>query len=255
MIVFDFDGVLFDSLDEALLTATNSVTGQLYRDVAELPGSYLNLFRTNRYHVQPAGDFLPFAGWCWEHHSDSADKQLSIAEFKSIIEAQKEPLKERTARFFATRAKLIALDASHWVTLTPPYEPLWSRVKKLNAKQLHILTNKNLDAVLNLCANNGLMISPENVLSGDKGAATKEGNLRILQERMSDIESIQFVDDSIKNLLELKNSKDLLNTPSVNYILADWGYVGPDDAKLASSNQIPAFSQSDLLRLIDEIYP
>lgn len=53
MLIFDFDGVLIDSLDEVILTVYNTATGQQVTRLTDLAQPLVELFRRNRFHVQP----------------------------------------------------------------------------------------------------------------------------------------------------------------------------------------------------------
>src|SRR5262245_42577339 len=141
MLIFDFDGVLVDSLDEACLTAYNAATNQLKTTTQQLPQGYVTLFKSYRYHVLPAGDFIPFAGWCLANADNSAIT-LSREEYRRVVlQPESTALKERTARFYAARASLVELDKSHWLAMNSPYEPLWSVLKKKDPASIVILTN------------------------------------------------------------------------------------------------------------------
>ena len=52
MVIFDFDGVLMDSVGEVALTTYNAATGRLCASLAEMPPGVAALFRRNRFHVQ-----------------------------------------------------------------------------------------------------------------------------------------------------------------------------------------------------------
>jgi beta-phosphoglucomutase-like phosphatase (HAD superfamily) len=48
MLIFDFDGVLINSLDEVTLTAYNAVTGKQVTSLADLPTALVGLFQHNK---------------------------------------------------------------------------------------------------------------------------------------------------------------------------------------------------------------
>ena len=68
MILFDFDGVLIDSLNEVALTAYNAATENLFTSLSEIPGAAVALFKRNRFHVQQIGDAITLMNWCIERH-------------------------------------------------------------------------------------------------------------------------------------------------------------------------------------------
>ncbi len=71
MLIFDFDGVLINSLDEVTLTVYNTTTAKRVTSLADLPEALVGLFQRNRYHVQPIGDAILLMGWCVDHYRES----------------------------------------------------------------------------------------------------------------------------------------------------------------------------------------
>ena len=57
MLIFDFDGVLINSIDEVVLTTYNATTATLHTALTDLPPELVSLFKRNRFHVQPFLDF------------------------------------------------------------------------------------------------------------------------------------------------------------------------------------------------------
>jgi hypothetical protein len=61
-------------------------------------------------------------------------------------------------------------------------------------------------------------------------------------------EVLNFIDDSIKNLRELENS---LNAEKrINLLLASWGYIGPQDERIAKQYGYPVLNQKDLIAML-----
>ena len=56
MLIFDYDGVLMDSVREVAVTAYNMVQNTIATRLNQLPQTALDLFLRNRFHVQPIGD-------------------------------------------------------------------------------------------------------------------------------------------------------------------------------------------------------
>jgi len=244
VIIFDFDGVLIDSVSETCITAYNAATGELKTSAKELPEGYLEVFLNNRYHVQPAGDFLPFTKWCIENRKNSS-LTLSRSEFQKIVATNSDKsLTDRTELFFEARERFVQQDPQYWVSLHRPYEPLWSRLQNSDPTSIVLLTNKNKNAVIKITSHFGVKLAAENIYSGDKGV-TKIQNLRSITERFA-TSPYAFLDDSYYNLIELKNSTPD-NVPFLWY-LATWGYVGPNDANLALAEGITPLTQDELIK-------
>jgi FMN phosphatase YigB (HAD superfamily) len=249
MLIFDFDGVLIDSLDEVTVSANNAVTNSLITAIEKLPLKLVALFQRNRFHFQPAGDVIPLMGWCLKNYKILADKLLSAKEYREIIITSHMPLIERTNLFYAARKKFVMKNKQTWLSLHKPYQPLWNELIRRGGKRVVILTNKNREAVQWLCRHFGLNISRENIYSGDDGI-TKLTNLKKINERFR-CGRYELIDDSIKNLRDLErefNSRDQILFP----ILASWGYLGPTSKSQAHKHKYPVLNQNRIVGSLTE---
>ncbi len=252
MLIFDFDGVLIDSLDEVTVSAYNTVTNNLFTALEKLPPKLVELFQRNRFHFQPAGDVIPLMDWCLNNYKILAEKLLSPKEYRDIIKTNRIALIERTNLFYATRKKFVMKHKQTWLSLHKPYQPLWGELIQHGGKRVVILTDKNRAAVQWLCRHFGLNISRKNIYAGDAGA-TKLTNLQKINERFRR-SRYELIDDSIKNLRDLErefNSRDQIFFP----ILASWGYLGPTSKSQARKYQYPVFNQSRIVASLAEKLP
>lgn len=243
MWIYDFDGVLLNSLDEIVVSAYNAVTAKMVTSIDELPPGLVGLFKRNRFHFQPAGDVIPLMQWCLDTHLAQPDKLLTQNEFLAIIDKTAEPLARRTERFYATRSRFAESDSRRWLSLNRPFQPIWNELIKRGGERVVILTNKNHEAVFRQCRHFGLNVLKENIYAGDDGA-TKTSNLNALFTRFN-IRPMCFIDDSLKNLQDL-NAHFNTHSKTLSLFLASWGFIGPDDIEAARSSGIPVLSQKDL---------
>jgi len=248
MLIFDFDGVLINSLNEIVLTAFNAVSGKLMASPNDLPEGLPELFKRNRFHIQPIGDALPFMAWCLDTYQNNPDYLMSQKEFLKTIQNTDIPLIDRTKRFFAARNRFMVANKEHWLNLNKPYQPVWNELKRYESKTV-ILTNKNRMAVIDLCDYFDLNLSTENIYSGEDGT-TKIENMNRIMDRFGGGPYF-FIDDSLKNLNELDISFNA-EMKRLNLILASWGYVGPDDECRAVENRYSVFNQQDLAGNLSE---
>jgi phosphoglycolate phosphatase-like HAD superfamily hydrolase len=250
MIVFDFDGVLVNSLDEVALTVYNAATGSLFTSLAEIPGSVIEMFKRNRYHVQQIGDAIALMNWCIANHRFDSQRLLSPDEYRTIAIDDTAALNSGTDLIYETRKRFVDKDPGRWLALHRVYQPLWDELLSYRKHPLVILTNKNHDATSRLCRHFGLEINAADIYSGDNGA-TKSENVRRIQDRFG-IELFSFVDDSVKNLkdldIEFNEEKRMLTL-----LLATWGYTGPEDAGIAGAFGFPVLEQTDLIQLMKKI--
>jgi virulence-associated protein VapD len=230
MLIFDFDGVLMDSVREIAVTAYNMLKGTIITRLNQLPRNALDLFLRNRFHVQPIGDAPVLMKWCLEIGESAPDKLLSPGEYEEIIQHVDEPVAARTIRFFEMRNRFKAQDIEAWIALNTPVQPLWRIMIENPTENIVLLTNKNIEATISLSNHFGLKISDGNVYSGDNGTTKIENMTQIMQRFKKP--AYAFIDDSVKNLREIDehfNQKE----KKIALIFATWGYTGPDDARTA----------------------
>jgi FMN phosphatase YigB (HAD superfamily) len=248
MLIFDFDGVLINSLAEVTLTAYNAATGKRVTSLADLPTALVGLFQQNRFHVQSIGDAILLMNWCLNNYRSKSEKILNPHEYQALISDTTASITDRTLRIYETRSQFIASDPECWLALHQPYQPLWGELIQRQKDVFIILTNKNRDATLRLCQHFGLNIHAADVYSGDHGTS-KVDNMRQIQKRFED-QLFGIIDDSVKNLRELENYLNVENK-LIRLLFAAWGYKGPQDEKIAKEYGYPALSQKDLIALLD----
>jgi len=230
MLIFDFDGVLMDSLPEVAVTVYNMLKGDVATRLDQLPQKALDLFLSNRFHVQPIGDAPVLMQWCLEAAGSTPQKLLSAREYADLIGQVEEPVSERTIRFFQTRRRFKEKDIKAWTALNQPVQPLWRLIMDRQVSELVLLTNKNYEATQYLCNYFGLQVSRDNIYSGDNGT-TKIENMTQIMRRFKK-PAYAFIDDSVKNLREIDEHFNRAEK-TISLIFAAWGYAGPDDAQLA----------------------
>jgi len=237
MLLLDFDGVLVNSLEEVVVTAYNAAIKESCRSPEKLPERFHETFLKNRFHLQPAGDFVRFARYLLKHENVSG--MLSPEEFSAAIRSESGDGKELAAHFFQTRAQFIRQAKEDWLALHRPFEPLWSGVRTANLEQIAILTNKNREAVLELMQFYELDFPETQIYSAEKGLSKRE-NFEELQKQVS-LAQFVFIEDSLKNL------RDFAEVPQVKRYLASWGYVGPDDVTMAIEEGITPLTLEEVV--------
>ena len=247
MLIFDFDGVLINSLDEVVLASFNAASETLHTSLTEVPPDLVRLFKRNRFHVQSIGGAIPLMNWCIDNAETAAEKILSVDEYQAVIDNTEISLTDRTNLIYATRRRFIDTDENGWFDLHQPYQPVWNELVRRQGRQNIILTNKNRDATLRLCRRFGFKVEDRQIYSGDQ-SATKTGNMNQIMQRHGS-ETYCFIDDSVKNLRDLDNH---FNKPDkcILLLLAEWGYSGPDDVTYARQLGYPVYGQKDLVRLL-----
>ena len=248
MLIFDFDGVLINSLDEVVLTTYNAATDSLFTSMAEVPADLVQVFKNNRFQVQAIGDAIALMNWCLINWRKDSQKIFTREEYRTIAQGSDIALADRTNLIYDTRKRFIEKDIGRWFALHQTYQPLWDELTRRQNHPFVILTNKNHDATWRLCRHFGLTIDAKDIYSGDNGVSKIENMLRI-QERFGK-EAFSFIDDSVKNLNEL----DLyFNTEKkvLTLLLATWGYTGAQDSMMAQEFGYEVLQQTDVVRHLD----
>ena len=249
MLIFDFDGVLVNSLDEVVLTAYNAAADSLVTSLEQVPADLVQMFKRNRFHVQPIGDAIGLMNWCLANYQKEPQRILNREDYAALTGRSEIDLVDRTNLIYAARKRFIDTDIERWLALHQPYQPLWNELVQRQNYLFVILTNKNHDATYRLCRHFGLKIDAQDIYSGDNGV-TKIENMGRIQERFGRQQFV-FIDDSLKNLKELdfhfnRNHKVLALG------LAAWGYLGAEDSGRAPDSGFQALQQTDVIKLIKD---
>jgi len=252
MLIFDFDGVLINSIQEVTVTAYNAVSGASATTLEELPRDLVALFQRNRFHAQEAPGIFSLMDWCRRHFEQQADHLLSPPEFQSILSEDQRPAEDRRERFFETRHRFVEENEDAWLSLNAPYQPLWNALRERGGGRVVLLTSKNRAAAGDLCRHFGLEAADENIYSGD-GGANKIDNMNRIHRRFQRA-AYSFVDDNLTNLKQLDDHFNQAE-PFLRLLMASWGYVGPDDRDRARQAGFPCITQSDLIDRLDKELP
>ena len=244
--LFDFDGVLIDSVREAGLSAYNAVTGSKAVTLEEMPKPCLDLFYNNRFiFYKPAYLYL-LMQWCVENYQEQPDYILSKEEFQKYVEEEKRPLNELGAYFYSIRSAFMEAAPEKWVAINHPFQPVWNSLIKYGVDKFIILTAKNKKAVLKLGQHYGLEFLEENVYSGD-GGKTKIDNFKEIFSRLGK-QDFYFVDDHLVNLKDLDLALNKESEKLISLALCDWGYGWQGDFAEAKSRGYDILSQADLVK-------
>jgi phosphoglycolate phosphatase-like HAD superfamily hydrolase len=236
VLLFDFDGVLVNSLTEIALSAYNYATGDSVYEVERLPPDYLRRFKSNRHLLLSPDRLGELAKLCLK-----SDKVLSREEFLKTLPTDRETLARLGEQFYTARQRFIDEAPELWLKANPPFELLWNAVSQMPTDKFAILTYKNRIAVELICNHYGL--ATESIYSGE-GGRTKAENIRILAEKYPADEYI-FLDDAIENLFAL--------TPvlpgRIRPILASWGYCSAEDLKEAAAHNMETVDEAQFVEL------
>jgi FMN phosphatase YigB (HAD superfamily) len=246
--LFDFDGVLMDSVDEVAVTAFNAVAGEEARSLDALPGDLADRFRRNRFHAQGAAGIFALMAGCLAGEGGDSVAPMTGAAYERLLESAAVPAEERRERFFAARRRFQADDPTVWLELNRPYPEVWEAILRRGPRRTVLMTSKNREAAIRLCRHFGLELAEENVFSGDGGARKPENLDRIYRRFGAD--RYTFIDDHLKNLREVDAHARERNI-ELAPVLARWGYTAPDAAGAARELGFAVMSRADLVAALE----
>lgn len=209
----DFDGVLFDTVDEAYQVCIHT---NMYTNI-KFSNADLNFFREHRHMVGPA--------WNYYFIMEAIIHKIKLGNntvFKESIQS-----KEFEEDFFLTRKKLKIEDYSAWLQFNRKYLFL-DKLEEITNKTLniYIITTKDKQTVINLLNAYGIDFISYDCILGKEVFQTLKTKKEIIQHILASAGEYKaiFIDDLLSHLTGCKDIKNL------NLIQANWGYV-PKNSK------------------------
>ena len=237
ILCLDFDGVIFDSQKECLVTSyfafvqpKNSVVDS-YR-IELIPKVIKDKFFKYRFLVRPA--------WHYGVLMDMLQNNIIINENSFDLSCKEYLKKEREFKstFFKTRYDFMQKDYSYWVELNSPYPGVkesWERLNKFY--EIYIVTNKNYESVIQLLKHYNLDINQKNIFSTEIGKSKLEILNTLYLKDGRGKENLFFVDDSSIYI------EQMLNAGFLNSFHAKWGYENNIESKINIDRIINNFYQ------------
>jgi phosphoglycolate phosphatase-like HAD superfamily hydrolase len=232
VLAFDFDGVIWDSVDEAGVMARAAWTAT--QGALELTDEdYRLLFRRARWQSKDGHDFfVTLEGLA--QHPPCCVGDLDGAWFEQARHALRhDSVRWQAAEafveaFYASRERMREHDRERWLALQRAFEGVPALVEALRrqVKGLAIATTKDAGSARLLLESAGVTgVS----IYGREVSLNKADHMRaIAQEFGVPLEAITFVDDLLENLVPLR-------ALGVDLVLAGWGYNTPAEHQRARS--------------------
>ena len=258
MIVFDFDGVLFDSFIESFISAVNTyielytdhdlpLTGPLHRD------SLLRIQKEHSSFTDAFSSLMPFGNFAQDYlviltilekraHSLIQD-QDAFDRFKATL--PEKALVSYQDAFYHLRRTEQQSDPEGWTELLSPFPGIPDALHTLSQRsELAVATSKDRASVHLLLERYGLnaYFTPDAILDKDFGP-TKRSHLSYLQKRRSiRFDNIHFIDDKVHHLLSVRSL-------GLHVYLALWGYNTAHQHEIARQEGIPLLERAELIGL------
>jgi phosphoglycolate phosphatase-like HAD superfamily hydrolase len=255
LLVFDFDGVISESVHDSFRTALNTYIDlfpghrlpilkgvnppELIFEIETKYPLLYKMFRQTMPFGNRAEDYYVILNIIENQKSKSIHDQQAYDRYKS--ELPPERLKRYHQYFYRLRRSYQA-DPEKWVRLLPPFPGVVEAIKRLSERYiLAIATSKDELSIHIQLRSYGLNGYFRDRLILDKEISSHKRDHLIHLHHQSGLpfEQIRFIDDKVLHLIDVA---DL----GVRCFLATWGFNTPREHRIAESNGFRLLKLADL---------
>lgn len=224
VLALDFDGVICDSVDECILTATNAY----YRfegnpawsdDLSKLSVEYVTRFRRLRYLVRPAREYWLLVYWLNTQAGD-----LDQTQFDALKREYTDTLVKFETVFFETRDELRKANPARWFAwhrLFPEFIIGWEELR--GRCSAYIVTTKDLRSVQSFNELWNLGLERDRLWTREGSCSKPSAIVQIARLEGCAAADIAFVDDHPEHLREV-------SATGARCYWAAWGYTKKNEA-------------------------
>jgi len=234
LIIWDFDGVLFDSLKECVLVT--KLSDQFYREQkislnqikSLISSEYLDqlLFKMKRLRpfINSGQDYI----WQYKFYEHLKDKYHSFFEYKETFEMFFNEKEDKLYQqlFYSTRKEIQNLLENEYFSLFIPYKQALEAFKEsLKTNKNYICSSRDFRAIKEILDFYGVFFDSENIFTKDHNGFgncdfTKPSQINqiLIKENFLN-EKFIFIEDQIKIPFVLKDKY-----PKMEIIYANYGY-------------------------------
>jgi len=218
-LLWDFDGVICDSLDECLLTSYTAFLqykkgkSGFIKKLGDIPESIRDFYSRTRRYVRRPGEYLILyealeAGECLDDY----------IQFRKLLSENIESIQGYEQVFFSARARLRKEDPSYWLDLHHGYPWVHAKWEKLKETfDFYIVSNKDRVSISLILKHIGLTIFEENIFGKEFSIEKATIVEHIVSKGRFQPEEIYFIDDHYSHLMDLASL-------GVRLFFATWGY-------------------------------
>ena len=255
ILVFDFDGVICNSIHDSLMTAVNSYIQFVPEHRLPLDGPLKAgaIFAFEKAHPEFFGRFsrlMPMGNFAQDYYvflsiieNDTSGKVTDQAGFDAFKRAIPEETRSSYQElFYEYRQSMQDSDPEGWASRLPPFPGIPESIHSLSERYLcAIATSKDYQSVDLILSHYGLRdyFQTENILDKDFAASKRDHLIRFHQEHDIPFEAIHFIDDKVLHLVEVK---DL----GVHAYLSTWGFNTEREHEMARKEGIALLKLDDL---------
>ena len=242
LLVFDFDGVISNSIHDSLMTALNTylefvpnhelpIQKKLMpKEIFQFEKQYPEFFDQFA-RLMPIGnfaqDYFVIIRIIEKNETEKITSQSIFNDYKNAI--PKESLISFQKLFYKIRTTMQADDPKAWADLNEPFPEIVKAIQCLSQTFIcAIATSKDKTSVNILLDRYGIAkyFRPENILDKDFAESKRAHLIRFHEEHNISFSNMHFIDDKVSHLLSVK---DLC----VHAYLALWGFNTEREQEIA----------------------
>ena len=261
ILVFDFDGVICNSIHDSLMTAVNTYiefVGRHQLPVKKLlkSDSVLSFEQNHPEFFHRFSELMPLGNFAMDYYvfmyiieKDIGSQIREQSDFEAVKKTiPEESLLSYSDLFYKNRRSMQENDPEAWARLLPPFPGIADSIKSLSERFLcAIATSKDYNSVDILLKSYGLndYFQRQNILDKDFAASKRDHLIRFHQDHEVPFSDIHFIDDKVLHLISVK---DL----GVHAYLAVWGFNTQREHEIARSEGFHLLRIEDLPKLGNE---
>ncbi len=255
ILVFDFDGVICNSIHDSFATALNTyihlindhtlpISTPLVSDkVIEFEKTFPKIFKSFS-DLMPlancAEDYFVLLSLIDHNQTNQIHDQNDFNDFKKNFSPDR--LNEYHKAFYQIRTQMREADLEKWLDLLQPFPGIPDTVRSLsNEFTLAISTSKDRPSVIILLDRYGLSecFQSENIFDKDRSRSKRDHMIRLREKQQVGFSRIHFIDDKVSHLLAVR---DL----GVHNYLACWGFNSEREVRIALKEGFTPIQLKDL---------
>ena len=255
ILVFDFDGVICNSIHDSFATALNTyihiiddhnlplrtplTSNKVFGFEKEFPGTFKS-FSDLMPLSNCAEDYFVLLSLIDQNRTDQICRQEDFDHLKKNFSSTR--LNEYHKAFYQIRSRMRKDDLEKWLDLLRPFPGIPDTIRELSDRcTLAISTSKDRSSVVLLLDRYGLSdcFKPENIFDKDLARSKRDHMIRLQKEHQVPFSRIHFIDDKVSHLLSVK---DL----GVHNYLACWGFNSEREVQIALKEGFTPLQLEDL---------
>lgn len=238
---FDFDGVVWDTVNECFYVGYN-----VFKKIeGDIPADELILrdaFRSGRYLARTGGDFYIIFHLI-KQNPDIDFLKIKNENFYKLREELSEKINIFLQDFYNFRKQLIEKDFSFWMSLQSSFEGVSDMLAVIKNKfmDLVICSTKDEQSIKKMLA----YLKQDYIVFGKEYTTDKKEQIITITKKYGIKPSqVIFVDDLMENLLAVRET-------GAKVIMAGWGYNNSKERKKASDAGIIVANKENLIKMME----